>query len=566
MTNRFTDFLKTYDEEFGNAGKELLPLEMPELTEELFAIYENTGSRLEYEEVYFYRRKFLTVFAMLSIMHGKKEHFEKLEKIIDNICDEETWALPAHVDRSIDNWQITIDLFAAETAFSLAEIVCMLEKKLSAEVVSKARDEIHRRVLNPFMESEFPYAWWETSKMNWCAVCCGSVGAAAIWLMQKETEKEKYIKVIDRINKSILNYIDGFSSDGACLEGLGYYTYGMSFFVSYADLMYKLSVGKTNLFEHEKMKNIALFQQKSFLSKKISISFSDCEHDEKYRVGLTAYLSKRYRGVRFPDYSLAAGLESDHCYRYIVLSRDYFWTKNYVGNSEGDVIWHTVLPDAQWSICKSDNNCAMAAKGGHNDEPHNHNDVGSFLYICDDEYILDDLGAGEYTKDYFGERRYDNLCCRSLGHNVPLIGGREQYAGVEYKASRFEADGFGKTEMEIQEAYGLGKEEKIKRTIGFKKENGRCKVVDEFVISHNKVITENLVTSHKPKIKDDGFVIASRKNVFEIKVKNGVDFEILKEDYTDHFGVKKRAWFMQWRVEGNRSEMVIKKVMKEKRH
>lgn len=564
MTNRFTDFLKTYDEEFGNAGKELLTLEMPELTEELFAIYENTGSRLEYEEVYFYRRKFLTVFAMLSIMHGRKEHLEKLEKVIDNICHEETWALPAHVDRSSSNWQITIDLFAAETAFSLAEIVCMLEKKLSVAVVSKARDEIHRRVLNPFMESEFQYAWWETSKINWCAVCCGSVGAAAIWLMQKETEKEKYIKVIDRINKSILNYIDGFSSDGACLEGLGYYTYGMSFFVSYADLIYKLSAGKTNLFDHEKMKNIVLFQQKSFLSKKISLSFSDSSQDEKYRVGLTAYLSKRYRGVRFPDYSMAAGLESDQCYRYVVLSRDYFWTKTYVGNTEGDIVWHTVLPDAQWSICKSDNNCAMAAKGGHNDEPHNHNDVGSFLYVCDDEYILDDLGAGEYTKDYFGERRYDSLCCRSLGHNVPLIGGKEQYAGAEYKASRFEADGFGKTVIELQEAYGLGKEEKIKRTIGFKKENGRCKVVDEFVISHNKVITENLITSHKPKIIDDGFCIITRKNTFEIKIKNGANFEILKEDYTDHFGVKKRAWFMQWKVIGDKSEMVIKKVMKEK--
>jgi len=560
MANRFTNFVKIYEDEFTNAGKELDGQEMPELTEELFAIYENTGSRLEYEEVYFQRRKFLTVYAMLVAMYGKKNDIERLEKIIESICNETTWALPAHVDRTKENWQIFIDLFAAETAFSLAEIVCMQERKLSANIVELARKEVYRRVLTPFMESSYPYAWWEESNMNWCAVCCGSVGAAAIWLMQREKEKDKLIEVVNRVNKSIMHYIDGFSADGACLEGLSYYTYGMSFYVAYADLMYKLSAGNIDLFANAKLKNIALFQQKCFLSKTLSLSFSDSEQDEKVRIGLLAYLSKRYKGVRFPDPSIVAGLESDTCYRYVILSRDYFWTKTYVGMSEGDVVWHTILHEAQWSICKSDNKCAMAVKGGHNGEPHNHNDVGSFLYVCDDEYILDDLGAGEYTKDYFGERRYDTLNCRSLGHNVPLVGGMEQFPGELYRATNFIADGQGTTEMEIQEAYGLGKEEKIKRTINFEKSSGECEVIDEFIISHGKVITENLVTSHKPVIKGNGFVIKSRKNTFRIKVKNGSDFEVLQESYTDHYGVRKLAWFMQWRVNGNKTQMHIRKV------
>ena len=38
-----------------------------------------------------------------------------------------------------------------------------------------------------------------------------------------------------------------------------------------------------------------------------------------------------------------------------------------------------ILPDAQWSICRSRHGAGMAAKGGHNGEPHNHNDVGSFF-------------------------------------------------------------------------------------------------------------------------------------------------------------------------------------------
>ena len=66
----------------------------------------------------------------------------------------------------------------------------------------------------------------------------------------------------------------------------------------------------------------------------------------------------------------------------------------------------------------------MAAKGGNNGESHNHNDVGSFLYLAGDEMLLTDLGAGEYTRDYFGEKRYDILCNHSFGHSVPVIDGK----------------------------------------------------------------------------------------------------------------------------------------------
>lgn len=557
MANRFEDFLKSYEEEFVNEGKRLDKEKMPQLTEELFAKYELTGDRLEYEEVYFGRRKFLSVYAMLSIMYGKKADLLRLEEVIEDICNEECWALPAHVNRNEDNWQITIDLFAAETAFSLAEITKLLEKKLSKETCEKAQAEVFRRVLNPFMESQAPYAWWENSNMNWCAVCCGSIGVAAIWLMQRD--KEKLHKLLDRLNSSIMNYIGGFSEDGACLEGLSYYTYGMSFFVAYADLVYKYFAGRVNLFNNDKLKNIALFQQKCFLSENISLSFSDSSKDEKYRVGLTAYLSKRYVGVKFPAKSLVAGLESDNCYRYGILSRDYFWTKQYTNVAKMEGEWHTVLPIAQWSICKSNNNCAMAAKGGHNDEPHNHNDVGSFVYACDDEIVLDDLGSGEYTKDYFGPKRYESICCGSMGHNVPIIDGREQYTGAEYKASRFVADGEGNTEIGIEAAYGLAKNEKITRKITFERSDGNCLVKDKFVLNQGKVVTENLVTSYKPRINENGFVIVTRKNAFEIVIENGADYGIQEKTYIDHYGVKKMVWLMQWKVVGDETGIVINK-------
>ena len=558
MGNKLANFLKGYQENFIKAGKELDKEKMPQLTEKLFSTYERTDNRLEYEKVYFKRRKFLTVYAMLAIMYGNQSDISRLEEVIEAICAEECWALPAHVDRSKREWQKVIDLFAAETAFSLAEITSILGDKLSVSVCEQVCHEIFRRVLNPFMESEFPYSWWETSKMNWCAVCCGSVGAAAIWLMKKD--REKLDKLLKRINTSIMNYIEGFSDDGACLEGLGYYTYGMNFFAAYADLMYKYSDGTIDLFESAKMKEIALFQQRCFLTEGITVSFSDSQQDERYRAGLTAYLSKRYSGIEFPDVSLAADLESDPCYRYILLSRDYFWTKHSIDVIDLKSEWHTFLPYAQWSVYKSNNGCVLAAKGGHNDEPHNHNDVGSFIYACDGESVLDDLGAGEYTKNYFNENRYENICCRSLGHNVPLIDGKEQYAGAEYKASRFVSDDDGKTEIDIETAYGLGKEDKITRRFLFERDSGTCIVIDSFILSEHREVTENLITLHKPMIKGCEFVIETQKSKFKIKVTNGKEFKIINKTYSNHYGIEKRVWLLQWKVVGSYTKIVIKKV------
>ena len=120
--------------------------QMPPVTEELFAIYENTGNRLKYESVYFLRRKYLAVFGLKGILDGEERDIRKLEEVIRDICGEECWALPAHVNRKEDeNWRNYIDLFAAETAQTLAGISGLLKGRLSAGVLETVRREVMRR-------------------------------------------------------------------------------------------------------------------------------------------------------------------------------------------------------------------------------------------------------------------------------------------------------------------------------------------------------------------------------------------------------------------------------------
>ncbi len=71
----------------------------------------------------------------------------------------------------------------------------------------------------------------------------------------------------------------------------------------------------------------------------------------------------------------------------------------------------------------------FAAKAGHNEEHHNHNDCGSYLLNIGGHRFIAEIGAPEYVRKFFGPKRYEFLAARSLGHSLPVINGYEQFSG-----------------------------------------------------------------------------------------------------------------------------------------
>jgi len=118
------------------------------------------------------------------------------------------------------------------------------------------------------------------------------------------------------------------------------------------------------------------------------------------------------------------------------------------------------LPDLMFLLTRGegdgDERLSLAVKGGHNNEHHNHNDVGNFIIHRRGESLICDLGAGKYVKEFFSPRRYEFLTTRSAGHNVPLINGFEQPASAQYRAEGFgleENAGTVGVRMELRNAY-----------------------------------------------------------------------------------------------------------------
>lgn len=558
------EFLKQYISGIENAAEQLKERMMPDLSQELFLQYEKTGNRLEYEKKYFERRRFLAVFGMRSILSEQQENIAKLEEIIREICEEKCWALPAHVQTSKRNWERTVELYACETGQALAEIVHILGAKLNESIRTLVFANCMQRVLEPFFQSAVPYAFWEQTQMNWAAVCGGSIGMMVLDLFPDNPHRiEQWIERVDEI---MIHYINGFTEEGACREGFDYWTYGMTYFTAYMEKRIQYNNGYLNPLKSKRMLEIMEFGQKCYFRDGTSISFSDGSTHSAYRMGLFSFLHHCDRKVEIPQNAEPMLFDTDPCYHWAGIYRDVFWTQKFaeIPVDTREHIW--VLPDAQWLIA-SGNRGSFAIKGGNNDEPHNHNDIGTFIYCGRMTEWICDLGAGEYCRDYFNENRYHILSNGAQGHTVPVIDATSQKQGRDYRCSSFRAtdrqghmlnptSGDVSVTLDLTDAYDWKQEKRpvsVTRNAQFSLSSGILTVVDHFQGTAGSLIEERLITRQKCRIRKNQIILTalneSDHGCCMIMIQ-GIDGEIHKEEkiYKNHEGGLETVSVISWNV------------------
>jgi hypothetical protein len=520
---------------------------VPELTYSLFAIFTETGSRVEYEKVYFERRRRLNTFALLSLLEPESRLYEtELCNILWSICSEYTWCLPAHINDSRPAAE-TIDLFSAETGFALSEIMLLLGERVPDVLRSRVIELIEERLFQPLL-TKGPY-FWEDATHNWSAVCAGAIGSAALLLVK---DADKLTDILLRTERSMNFYLQGFGGDGACLEGLGYWNYGFGFFVYYADLLRRRSGGVLDWFRNEKVKNIALFQQKCYLGGESVVNFSDSLPKASVQLGLSHFLADIYSEFEVPPLTLRADYREDHCSRWAPAFRNLIWRNARAASGSG---WGTAsfyLTDAEWMISRvagAEGSFGFAAKGGHNDEPHNHNDLGQFILHAGEAFIAD-LGCGEYTREYFGEGRYAYDCNGSQGHSVPIIDGCYQSSGKEHTAVVLEAstsDAEDRLVVELSGAYKNDKLVSLKREWVWHKELRTVLTLTDEYRFHTVPgsLTERMVTLIQPVVHNNGTIVLSGNGLKEVRVQYDpvlLQPSIGEHSFRNHFGVD-TVWY-----------------------
>ncbi|MBR2965121.1 MAG: heparinase II/III family protein [Clostridia bacterium] len=510
------------------------------LTYSDFKLFWTTGDRKTYENKYFLRRHQMEFSALLALVYPEEEKYiNKVMELIYIICDEYTWCLPAHQGRLEPNNNCKIDLFAAETGFDLAEIYVLLEDRLEPLIKNRIMAETERRIVTPYASVD-NYGGFESATNNWTAVCTCSVAAMMMYLYPERVEA-----LLPRFEASMTRFLSGFGDDGVCLEGCSYWSYGFGFFTMYADLIKQFTGGAIDWWKNEKVKTVATFQQKMFLSENAAVSFADGPRRLTYFLWLLHRLKKQY-----PDdilvYDSKYGGNGIGKFSYQL--RQLLWIDEEALENPDPI--NTPLEcyfeKSKWFVKKTES-YGFAAKGGHNKEHHNHNDVGSFVFAKDGRQVLVDMGPGRYTRQYFAnDTRYGILEPSSRGHSVPIIDGKYQQYGEEFSAkdTAFEKGVFS---SDIAGAYGCEGLKSIKRSFAFTEDT--VTLTDEFVYSGEGDIVDRIVTLTEPKINAETVEVDGVTITFDPSAcKATVNSEVRENgevcyfiDFKLNFGVRKFA-------------------------
>ena len=464
-----------------------------------------TGERTTYQKSYEHYRNAICTSAILSLMYPEEEKYlNYLMDAIYSICDTYTWSYPAHQGGNFtDNNNTIIDLTGARVAMDLAEIYVLLEDRLDPLIKSRIQAEIDRRTFTPF-DTNVPYGWWETCSSNWGSVCMGAV-AKAYMLLRPEKAKE----YIERFCKTMYNFISGFSDEGICFEGVGYWSFGFGAFLDFAKTVKTFTDGEVDFFAIPKVKDMSLFYQRMFLSGHAVANFAD---GEMYLVpgALSRSLKKHYPEIKVPPIEKTSFYSSNEFNGALgtvltIMSTDT--CDEDIGDNYDSVFY---APEAQWFV-KHTPIYGFAAKGGNNGEFHNHNDIGHFIYAKGGKQILCDVGVGIYTANYFGKNRYTCLEPSSKCHSVPIIDGELQKPGAEFACRDFKYEN-EVLSLDISGAYGIFDEsERIDRRFEFGVEG--FKMTDSFTLSKDREFTERVVTRSEPDFSNKGEVIVEGVSV-----------------------------------------------------
>ncbi|EIP98854.1 Heparinase II/III-like protein [Opitutaceae bacterium TAV1] len=463
-------------------AKKLAAEPIPVLTPELYDDFKKTGQRKPFERPYQARMERLRTFTLAEGLADSgmaaNGFLPLIEAELAAIFDEPSWVMPAHAGQNKEG--AYVDLGASMRAWSLATADWLLGERLSGDTRKRIRDEVRERVLAPYLErvraGDSQGWWWMTTTNNWNAVCHSGVLGAALLLVEDAGERAEFAAAFEAGTR---RFIAGFGDDGFCHEGLGYWNYGFGHYVLGAEALRRATGGKANLLAQDKVRRIAEFGARWQIAGNVYPAFSDVTLSAKPSAWLTDFIA-----IRFGLGAVAgsADLSGGSLYQR---SFDLSLPRTGAGPSSGAHEGGEGLPLRDWFpdggalIVRrrpAEQGLAAAFKGGNNNQPHNHNDLGSFVVMCDGRRVLTDLGGDTYVKDTFGPKRYTSGVLNSFGHPVPRVGGKLQRTGAAAKAVAVRTD-FTDTadtwEIDLTSAYDVPGLERLTRTFVFSRTEGK---------------------------------------------------------------------------------------------
>jgi hypothetical protein len=459
-------------------GEALLGYEWPLLSAARFLDFARDGNRSRYEAIRNARRNALRDLALAECMEGQGRFIDDIVNGIWTTCEESYWGVPAHIRMQQagpglpDTAEPTVDLFAAETVALLAWTVYLLGPQLdgvSPLIVPRILRESEYRILTPNLERDD--FWWmgfdgSRAVNNWNPWINSNWLTAALLL---EGDPARRLAAVGRILKSLDSFTGIYFDDGGCDEGPSYWGRAAASLFDCLELLHSATGGAIDHFADPLIRNMGRFIYRTHIHNDYFVNFADASAI----VQPAASLVYRY-GVAIGDDDMAAfgawlaerqqigraGFAKGESLAR-VLPALFAFTGLQGAKPRQPLPRDTWLDGIQVVTARdhdgSERGFFLAAKGGHNAESHNHNDIGNFVVYIDGKPVILDAGVETYTRKTFGPQRYEIWTMQSAYHSLlPAIDGVQQAPGEAYKAGdvAYQADDAGvQFSLDIAPAY-----------------------------------------------------------------------------------------------------------------
>ena len=418
------------------AGEEAARAGIPALPATLFLSFTREGERVGYDAGWGLRRSRLGRMMLAECLEYEGRLLDPILDMAWAICEESTWAVAAHQHELTDMERPHIDLMAAQTGAYLAELDLLLGAELEPRLGQRIRHEVNRRLFRPWLERHdfhWMYSTPANTVNNWSGVCNGNLLVAALHL---EQDRARLAEMVARAAHSLADFIDGFERDGGSEEGVSCWAFGFGNFVMAAALLEQRTQGRVSLLQDEtRMRAIARFPLRTLLSPGHWVEISDTHPNTACPLWLIGWLAQRLDMAELQSLAreqLRLGLDwQDVAPTWMLRTLMWRAAEPPAGGEERFVpTRHDYFSGMQWMFARMDpadpQALVLVAKGGHNGEMHNQNDLGAIIVHQGGESLIVDPGRGRFSRDYFGARRYELFVNQSLGHSCPVPNGQMQ--------------------------------------------------------------------------------------------------------------------------------------------
>lgn len=545
-----------------SAGEKLLNNDWEFLSAVRYMDFAKNGNRTLYQDVYYKRRSDIFYLAMAECIEGKGRFLEDIINGVWLICEESTWVIPAH-NRYIDPTKVTelcdieepvyIDLFSAETASTISWVYYFLGEeieKISPIVKRRMELEIHRRIIKPYLDYSY-YDWMglahDRPVNNWNVWINSNVLVSFLVFTKGDTKTRGVHKIIESVNRFLYFY----EEDGGCDEGPSYFGVAGASFLDILEELECVTPKLKEMYNQTLVKNMASYIYRVYISNRLYVNFADAHPNLSVAASLLGRIGKKVNDenmIGFASYLM----DNDFVEPKYHNLNNWNLFRHLSNLFQEKISGEFIAPKTSWFkgiqvFSSRDEKGSLdgyfvAAKGGHNEESHNHNDIGNFILYYDGKPVVIDAGVGVYSKKTFSKDRYDIWSMQSCYHNVPTINGYDQVAGRDYNASNvefIENSNFTKLTLELKNAYP--KESKVKyyvREICFNHAKNLV-ITDDYKLEECKQpLVINLLCHDKPELYNDCIILSKKLKLdfnaeyFDVQVETiELNDELMRSDW-----------------------------------